>query len=88
MKDKYQEALDKLCNRCFGDEPKKTLQELVDKETPQKVLCRTYELQSDPYDVEITCPHCGGLLYEGDLEECYKFGYCCYCGGKLDWSGE
>jgi hypothetical protein len=31
---KYQEALDKICNRCFGDEPRKVLQELVDKEKP------------------------------------------------------
>ncbi len=29
--EKYQEALDKMCNRCFGDEPKKILQELVDQ---------------------------------------------------------
>lgn len=27
----YQKALESICNRCFGDEPKKILQELVDQ---------------------------------------------------------
>jgi hypothetical protein len=28
---KYQEALDSICNKCFGNEPKKILQELVNQ---------------------------------------------------------
>lgn len=31
MQNKYQQALDRICNRCFGDAPKKILQELVNQ---------------------------------------------------------
>ena len=63
-------------------------QKLKDKETAKKVKFLQYELQSDPYEFEVECPHCHNTIYDGDLEECYEFPHCFYCGGSLDWSDE
>lgn len=65
MENKYQEALDKMCNRCFGDEPKKVLQELVDKETPK------FENSCNAMFDEI-------LLYEAIDWKCQKINKYCH----------
>ena len=80
MKNKYQEALDKIINsndnehllRC---ECCDILQELIDKENPMKPLklsegdfcgnCK-YEI---PENVEKYCPHCGQKLDWSDKDE-------------------
>ena len=96
MNNKYQEALNKLCNKCFGDEPKKVLQELVDKEKPKKgikeIVLDAYDCDDRNIDFEyeiIKCPNCNFHLV--DETEGWNFedwDYCPECGQKLDWSDE
>lgn len=81
--EEYQKALDSICNRCFGDGPKKVLQELVDKATPKKVLGK-WKPDYDPklyYPDSYHCPSCSRQLRR---DRSYK--YCPRCGQKLDWS--
>ena len=71
----------------------KTLQELVDKDTPKKVIVEGFANYSDCFDTCISyeeikkCPNCQQSLYdeseEVDLE---RYDYCPYCGQALDWS--
>ena len=84
---KHQEALDRLNTinmvNFMGDKELikhkdndiKTLQELVDKETPMKV---EEELEL------FRCPNCNEklLIYKRSINYCYE------CGQKLDWSEE
>lgn len=63
----------------------KTLQKLVDKETPMRVLVEVWELSSTD-EKDILCPKCNALL--GTTEERYESNYCYNCGQKLDWSDE
>lgn len=51
-------------------------QKLKEKEIAKKVKFLQYELQSDPYEFEVECPHCHNIIYDGDLEECYEFPHC------------
>ena len=79
---KYQEALKKIKSD-FWDDPAyygleeefNLLQELVDKETPMKVV--TWE-NAKPIT---RCPKCGAGLER-------KHRYCWECRQKLDWSEE
>lgn len=88
MKNKYQEALDKIMQINSDDfvdiggyyaQPKwfkdniNILQELVDKETPMKVV--KWKLAQP----ETRCAKCGAGLER-------KHDYCWGCGRKLDWS--
>ena len=90
MQNKYQEALDKLCNRCFSDEPKKVLQELIDKE---KQLTMNYiaDGYADGYPVydTVQCPNCA-MTFEMEEVDIKQYKYCPYCGQhwneiKLDY---
>ena len=57
----------------------KTLQELVDKETPKKVKIKEF----DNGEYGAYCPSCNsGLPFH------WKMKYCPSCGQKLDWSEE
>lgn len=64
------------------------LQELVDKETPKKVVSNT---NIEPYWV---CPVCGNFLIEKSearnlkpfVKHVFLEDYCHKCGQKLDWS--
>ena len=87
MENKYQEAFDYFFmprlvvvprNQGKRDEfgrNKDLLQELVDKETPMKVI---FESNGSPIK-SARCPKCNGLIHFG-FET-----YCCYCGTKLSW---
>lgn len=96
-KNKYQEALDNAVHDIdykyydFGEYiPKKRLdkikllQELVDKETPDKVEYISTVGDSDGYPVYDTaiCPSCD-REFEVECEEHYD--YCPSCGQKLKW---
>jgi predicted SprT family Zn-dependent metalloprotease len=69
----------------FSTSDVKTLQELVDKETPKKIL----EVSKEEYELsgyKYCCPICGQLVgtitKDGNIE---PDDYCCSCGQKLDW---
>lgn len=93
MKNKYQEALDKV--KHYGvskgapvlltyEKEVDLLQKLVNKETPVK-LPREADGYWDGelvYDTAI-CPNCEN---EFDIECEEEYRYCPYCGQKLDWS--
>lgn len=101
---KYQEALDGLkdtkcdeinnCKQCSLTsycghyQCIKTLQELVDKETPKKPSYIIRESEFDYYKMKFTtpsvnvCPVC-----HLPINDVYH-NYCARCGQKLDWSGE
>lgn len=92
MKTKYQEALDRLniinMVNFIGDKELikhknndiKTLQELVDKETPKKVFKESLQ--------DGLCVKCGAYvnfdMLNDKIEHAPK--YCSNCGQKLDWS--
>ena len=85
MTDKYQEALDQMCNRCFDGKPRRVLQELVDKNTPKKVkisIAIEYDqIEEGWYEKHYYyCPNCNSLVD--------KPNYCPNCGQALDWSDE
>jgi hypothetical protein len=96
MSNKYQEALDILCldgiqfldkarEFCHKHETsmKAILQELVDKETPMKVINGMYEYpvtNRTPFVKGFECPNCHQRLHSR-----YKRPYCAECGQKLDW---
>lgn len=78
---KYQEALNRLAEETtpnpytlnHNDEDIATLQELVNKETPMKVV--KWKLAKP----ETRCAKCGAGLER-------KHDYCWGCGRKVDWS--
>ena len=91
---KYQEALDNVkaidveSEECLyvGDlceDDFKTLQELVDKETPKKFKIKT---DKDGRTIWV-CPNCGDVLMKfwSDVETISPRKYCDECGQKLDW---
>lgn len=86
---KYQKALDNVkaieveSEECFYvcdlyEDDIKTLQELVDKETPKKPIRFIYKFYVSPYK----CPVCKTIPHTCTQK------YCDECGQKLDWSGE
>lgn len=89
---KYQEALDKIAKHTNNprsmyfnlgaNEPKKyldILQQLVNKETPKKVLNKHKEyVFPRAYRFSGLCPNCKTHIDSGK--------YCPTCGQKLDWS--
>lgn len=98
---KYQNSLNLLKNWAKNDRKafspthweniekhSKNLQELVDKETPRKVVSNT---NIEPYWV---CPVCGNFLIEKSeasslkpfVKHVFLDGYCHKCGQRLDWS--
>ena len=81
MKSKYQDALNSLNPNYIAkkeyskEKAKEILQELIDKETPIKVV--KWEIAKP-----ITrCPKCGAGVERKDS-------YCWECGQKIDWSEE
>ena len=83
--EEYQEALNKMCNRCFGDEPRKVLQELVNNETAKRPKSKRlyYNCHNGECDKTLIhyCPICNFSSVEKDYAN-----YCPKCGQKLDWS--
>lgn len=100
---KYQEALDRILNddydfpHDFYGEDKATqidcdidtLQELVDKATPKKVI----KLKKEQYGYTHQCPVCEQLVGTIVMSRNNEFSpyieendYCCSCGQALDWS--
>lgn len=80
MKNKYQEALDNVRkvyveSNHYDKEDIRLLQELVDKETPMKVV--KWKLAQP----ETRCAKCGAGVERKD-------DYCWGCGQKLDWSDD
>ena len=77
---KYQKALDNVSAEWgTSDRDIDILQELVEKETPKKVI-----LSNSRY----RCPNCDGILafdYTGICLECQNV-RCGGCGQALDWS--
>ena len=89
---KYQEALSLLFCTSEGlseqkvYQSKKILQELVDKETPEK-----YKSKADKDGRMIwVCPKCNETLVKfwSEVETVSHLPYCYMCGQKLDWSEE
>lgn len=72
------------------------LQELVDKETPKKLIKEEILIDYDEFDDVksfynqiASCPNCKELLFdENDQIDFRELSYCPYCGQKLDWSEE
>lgn len=74
----------------------KTIQELVDKETPKKVLVENDTDSACDGDYSFTygysifsCPNCKEVLYdenEGGYIQISSIKFCYHCGQKLDWS--
>lgn len=107
---KYQEALITVSKSCKSlamefsfskicDTDKKALnilKELVDKETPKKVIKETiydaYDCndRSIGFEYEIkNCPNCNlDLVNETEDRDFEDWDYCPNCGQKLDWSDE
>ena len=91
MENKYQEALDyvnkSVCTAmaCLGINDKKTreylhtLQELVNKETPKKVI------ETTDYGTTraVNCPICNKRY---SMSNSKKYIYCPHCGQHLNWS--
>lgn len=109
MKNKYQEALEKIMQINSDDfvdiggyyaQPKwfkdniNILQELVDKETPMKVVKETINDSYDNNDrcvsfewERIKCPKCNeDLVNEYEDRDWDNNDICPFCGQKLDWS--
>lgn len=98
MSNKYQESLDRLNTinmvNFIGDKELikhkdndiKTLQELVDKETPKKYKSKT---DKDGRMIWV-CPKCNEILVKfwSEVETVSHLPYCYMCGQKLDWSDE
>lgn len=96
MKNKYQEAFKRLKNdiergNCdYNVEPYlNILQELVDKETPMKVIANPSG-KSKRY--KYLCPNCKDYLFEANsqtmrfMKDEKRYNHCAYCGQKIDWS--
>lgn len=93
---KYQEALETMCKRCInhemcqgtGCQPKKDLQELVERATPKKPIDRTkYEDRSNGFFEyhgetlrDIRCPNCNKRI-----RLVHKYKHCAKCGQRLLW---
>ena len=60
-------------------EHEKTLQELLEKETPKKVI----EAAAYQYTRAAKCPVCNKRY---SMSNSKKYIYCPHCGQKLDWS--
>lgn len=92
---KYQEALDRLCENNFFDEKGNCncdlivmdcilMQELVDKATPKKPIYKDDLFVSKRH---LFCAHCGSRLSNSyNFIDRTMYPYCPYCGGKQDWS--
>ena len=70
---KYQEALNRIAKYC-GEDDLKTLQELVDRATPKKVV------DKHPFKSFGWCPNCNCSINRRNYP---KF---CGCGHAIDWS--
>ena len=107
MENKYQEALDvikKINLRSehyvqfeednienVYEEEINIIQELVDKETPMKVIANPSG-KSKRY--KYLCPNCKDYLFEANsqtmrfMKDEKRYNHCAYCGQKIDWSDE
>ena len=67
----------------------KLIQELVDKETPMKVLSNSKGFKKQ---YRYLCPNCKKYLFSANSQTMRFIGHeenyshCAYCGQKLDWS--
>ena len=90
MENKYKEALIYIshyeCGKPAYVERLKTLQELIDKATPKKVITdRTiYGIPCDK--VQYICPNCNQIMLRPICITAHKPKYCYKCGQALDWS--
>ena len=99
MENKYQEALDRLCENNYFDEKgncncdlivmdRILLQELVDKATPKKPVrvCCEPEEEWDNEEEFYNCPNCGEPLpYNFDYDYPIKNKCCLECQQVLNW---
>ncbi|MFR7590239.1 MAG: hypothetical protein ACLUVC_02255 [Longibaculum sp.] len=69
-----------ICN-CEAKSYIDKLQELVDKETPKKVITKNKHMGYGTYEEQSYCSRCGANL---TIE--YGYAYCHRCGQALDWS--
>lgn len=86
-------ALIAMCEKCVNHEickgtgcsDKKTLQKLVSKDVPAKVIFerKVGYISGHIIDLPI-CPSCG-IIFSKEVEQ-NQFEYCPKCGQKLDWS--
>ena len=63
-----------------------TLQELIDKSIPQKVIKTTRKEYMKHGGYKHKCPNCGNMV--GTITERLEIDqddYCCSCGQRLDW---
>lgn len=71
--------------------PVSVLQQLVDKETPMKVIANPSG-KSKRY--KYLCPNCKDYLFEANsqtmrfMKDEKRYNHCAYCGQKIDWSDE
>lgn len=91
---KYQEAID-ILQRQFNDGSLTTkdiygavqiVDELVDKETPQKVIYDGSTYSDDCDKVQYICPSCKKIMVRTVCTKVNKPKYCYMCGQHLDWS--
>lgn len=59
-----------------SNELNKSLEELVDKDTPKKILDKKEEL----HGMSFICPNCGKKIYTNFIRN-----YCGECGQRLEW---
>lgn len=84
---KYQEALNRIAKYCDVnngstlEDDLKTLQELVDKETPKKVKVYSFVNAKGRHIDEYYCGSCDQYIDRIKYEN-----YCFNCGQALDWS--
>ena len=86
-------ALIAMCEKCVNHEmckgtgcsDKKTLQKLVSKDVPAKVIFerKVGYISGHIIDLPI-CPSCG-IIFPNEVEKIHPE-YCPKCGQKLDWS--
>ena len=84
---KYQEALNRIAKYCGAnngsmlEDDLKTLQELVDKETPKKVKVLSFVNIREKHVDLYYCDRCNQYIDRIKYEN-----YCFNCGQALDWS--
>lgn len=79
--------INKMCN-CDAKEYINTLQELVDKSTPKKIIIK--DIKCSYIKFRIYCPTCGKIVdrTNNPYGNMLDVKYCDQCGQKLDWSDE
>lgn len=82
---KYQDALNDMCGYnaacCKGDNNVDIIQELIDKEFPQKGIDKPWGFG----DLRLCCPKCGQPIINVWNIQKYTPNYCHYCGQHFAW---